>query len=94
MRTDDKAEEQIASPGIALTVAPTIHNKTWTVKEETEKVSQEENKVENLVKEKKENVYREKENMDTLFTKDLCAKLRVPCRFVTEHLCCRFSQRI
>ena len=94
MRTDDKAEEQIASLAVAVAIAPTIHKKTWSVKEETEKVSQEENKVENLVKEKKENVYREKENMDTLFTKDLCAKLCVPCKFVTEHLCCRFPQRI
>ena len=70
MRTDDKAEEQIATPGVAVTVAPTIHNKTWSVNEETEKVSQEENKIENMAKEKKGNVYKEKEYMDTIFSKD------------------------
>ena len=28
------------------------------------------------------------------FTEALCEKLRVPCRFVTEHPCCKFPQRI
>ena len=29
-----------------------------------------------------------------VFTKAMCAKLRVPCRFVTEHPCCKLPQDI
>ena len=29
-----------------------------------------------------------------LFTEEMCSKLRVPCRFVTEHPCCSLPQGI
>ena len=29
-----------------------------------------------------------------VFTKVMCDKLRVPCRFVTEHPCCKLPQDI
>ena len=96
MRTDDKAEEQIASPAIVVTFAPTIHKKTWSVKEKTEKVSQEENKIENMAKEKNGNVYKEKKTW-TLSLPKTYVQIYVfhhPCRLVTEHPCCRFPQRI
>ena len=37
-----------------------------------------------------------KQNMknDNMFTEELCSKLRVPCRFVTEHPCCALPQTI
>lgn len=62
----------------------------------TEILSNEEgmNDIENDVKEEKGNMFKEKDNQDTPFTEALCEKLRVPCRFVTEHPCCRLPQRI
>jgi hypothetical protein len=62
----------------------------------TEILSKEEgnNEIENFVKKEEGNVFKEKENQDTPFTEALCEKLRVPCRFVTEHPCCRLPQRI
>jgi len=52
------------------------------------------NDIENYVKETEGNVFKDKETQDTPFTEALCEKLRVPCRFVTEHPCCRLPQRI
>jgi len=62
----------------------------------TEMLNSEEgsNDIENYVKETEGNIFKEKEKQDTPFTEALCEKLRVPCRFVTEHPCCRLPQRI
>jgi len=97
---DDKAEEEIASPAVTVTYAPTTTEKILPIKKEeqifTERISQEENEneIENFVKEEKGNTYKKKENQNTPFTEALCEKLRVPCRFVTEHPCCKLPQRI
>ena len=49
-----------------------------------------ENETENDVKPQlKQNV-----KNDAMFTEELCSKLRVPCRFVTEHPCCALPQTI
>merc|ERR1739838_131511 len=90
----------IASPAVTVTYAPTTTEKIWPIKEDkqifTERISQEENEneIENFVKEEKGNTYKEHENQNTPFTEALCEKLRVPCRFVTEHPCCKLPQRI
>jgi len=95
--TDDKGNMEITSPVITMTDSQKTTNKIWPIKEQlTEMFNQEENEneIENFVKEEKGNIIKEKENQDNPFTEELCEKLRVPCRFVTEHACCKLPQRI
>ena len=51
-------------------------------------VDEGENETENLLS----NAGKRKE--PTMFTTEVCEKLRVPCRFVTEHPCCSLPQDI
>jgi len=94
---DDKAGTAITSPVVTVTYTPTTTEKIKPIKEQlTDRISQEENEneIENFVKKEKGSNYKEKENQDNPFTEELCQKLRVPCRFVTEHPCCKLPQRI
>ena len=50
-----------------------------------------ENETENIVKEATKS---SKNDVAEVFTEELCDKLRVPCRFVTEHPCCQLPQDI
>jgi len=94
----ERVDEIIATTPVPVTYATTTTGKNRRISEEdiilTEVLNQEEekNEIENYVN--KEETYKEKENQDTPFTEELCERLRVPCRFVTEHPCCRLPQRI
>ena len=50
-----------------------------------------ENETENIVNKASKT---SKDDKAEVFTEELCDKLRVPCRFVTEHPCCQLPQVI
>lgn len=80
-RIQEQEQEQVVEQEPETTTAMSI----WPGKEQ-----EQENELDNLVLGQQ----KQKKNSGNPFSQELCEKLLVPCRFVTEHPCCSLPQQI